>query len=82
MKINTVKIKNFKSLKDITIKLNNLNLITGVNSSGKSSFIQSLLLLKQNEDKFYSHRGSKVVNINGEYIKLGNKKDILFEEAF
>lgn len=82
MKINTVKIKNFKSLKDITIKLNSLNLITGVNSSGKSSFIQSLLLLKQNEDKFYSDRGNKVVNINGEYIKLGNKKDILFEEAF
>jgi len=82
MNINKVEIKNFKSLKDVAIELSGLNLITGVNSSGKSSFIQTLLLLKQNEDKFYSLRGSKVTNINGEYIKLGNKKDILFEEAY
>lgn len=49
MKIDGVKIKNFKSLKDVDIELNNLTLITGVNSSGKSSFIQSLLFFKQNE---------------------------------
>ena len=48
MGINRVKIKNFKSLKDLDINLSNLNLLTGVNSSGKSSFIQALLLLKQN----------------------------------
>lgn len=48
MKINNLQIKNFKSLKDIEVDLENLNLITGVNSSGKSSLIQSLLLLKQN----------------------------------
>ena len=52
MKIDRVKIENFKSLKYIDIPLENLNLITGVNSIGKSSFIQALLLLKQNEDKF------------------------------
>lgn len=82
MKINHIKIKNFKSLKDIDLHLSDFNLITGVNSSGKSSFIQALLLLKQNEDKFYSLRGNKVANINDKYVKLGNKKDILFEEAF
>ncbi len=82
MNINRVKIKNFKSLKDVDINLSNLNLLTGVNSSGKSSFIQALLLLKQNEDKFYSLRGDKTVNINDEYVQLGNKKDILFEEVF
>jgi len=48
MNISRVKIENFKSLKDIDINLANLNLLTGVNSSGKSSFIQALLLLKQN----------------------------------
>ena len=48
MNINRVQVKNFKSLKDIDIELSNLNLLTGVNSSGKSSFIQALLLLKQN----------------------------------
>jgi predicted ATPase len=82
MKIDKVKIKNFKSLKEIEIPLSNLNLITGVNSIGKSSFIQALLLIKQNEEKFYSLRGSKITNINDIYVQLGNKKDILFEEIF
>ena len=48
MKIEQVTIKNFKCLKDISITLKNITLITGVNSSGKSSFIQTLLLVKQN----------------------------------
>jgi len=52
IKIDKVKIKNFKSLRDIDMSLSNLTLITGVNSSGKSSFIQTLLLLKQNEMVF------------------------------
>ena len=82
MQINNIKIKNFKSLKNIDIELNNLTLVTGVNSSGKSSFIQSILLFKQNQEKFYSLRGSKIININDKYVRLGNKKDILFEEAF
>lgn len=48
MNIDKVEINNYKSLKYVNISLSNLNLITGINSSGKSSFIQSLLLLKQN----------------------------------
>jgi predicted ATPase len=80
MKIDRVIIKNFKSLKNIKIELSNLTLITGVNSSGKSSFIQSILLFKQNQEKFYSLRGSKITNINDKYVRLGNKRDILFEE--
>jgi len=81
MKINNVKIKNFKSLRDINIQLNNLTLITGINSSGKSSFIQTLLLLKQNQILF-DNQVKKNLTINGEYVELGNKKDILFEDAY
>ncbi len=83
MQIKNIQIKNFKSLKNIDIVLNNLTLVTGVNSSGKSSFIQSLLLFKQNQEKFYSLRGSKIANINDKkYVRLGNKNDILFEAVF
>jgi len=81
MKINRVRVKNFKSLKDIDIKLSNLTLITGVNSSGKSTFIQALLLLKQNEEKFYQ-RNKKALSIKGEYLNLGNKQDILYEDSY
>jgi len=81
MKINRVHIKNFKSLRDIDIKLSDLTLITGINSSGKSTFIQALLLLKQNEEKFYA-QNKRALAINGDYIKLGKKQDILYEEAY
>jgi len=54
MKIEKVTIKNFKSLRDIQIDLRGLTVLTGVNSSGKSTFIQALLLLKQNEEILYN----------------------------
>jgi len=49
-KIKNISIKNLKILQDVSLELGNLTLITGVNSSGKSTFIQSLLLLKQNQE--------------------------------
>ncbi len=82
MNIDRVKVKNFKSLKNIDITLSNLTLLTGINSTGKSSVIQSILLFKQNQEKFYSLRGSKIININDKYVELGNIKDILYEEVF
>jgi len=97
MNINRVKIKNFKSLKDIDMGLSNLNLLTGVNSSGKSSFIQALLLLKQNyqvmmNNILYKIR-TEVFNYNdnfekmslniddGEYVQI-NVNEIFFEESY
>ena len=74
MKIEKIEIKNFKSLKNIEIRLNNLTLITGVNSSGKSSFIQTLLLLKQNS------LNKKDLIMEG-HIRIADIKSILYEEA-
>ncbi|MBL0181004.1 MAG: AAA family ATPase [Chitinophagaceae bacterium] len=45
--IKQIKIRNFKSLKAVDLKLKHLNVITGINGVGKSSLIQSLLLLRQ-----------------------------------
>jgi len=81
MKIDRVSIQNFKSLKDVSLDLGDITLLTGVNSCGKSSFIQTLLLLKQNETRINMAR-SPIVNIKGDYLDLGNKRDILFQEAF
>ncbi|OIR24977.1 AAA family ATPase, partial [Bathymodiolus thermophilus thioautotrophic gill symbiont] len=92
MEINSVKVKNFKSLKDVDIKLNNLTLITGVNSSGKSSFIQSLLLFRQNRDVLITSAFAELrpksdalpfyVSFNGTYIKLGEETSLLSQSAF
>ncbi len=40
-----IKIEGFKCFDKLDILLRNLNLLTGINSSGKSSVIQSILLL-------------------------------------
>ena len=42
--INYMQIENFKSLKKISLPLQNLNLFFGKNGMGKSSVIQALLL--------------------------------------
>lgn len=49
-KIENIGIKNLKILKELSLELGDLTLITGINSSGKSTFIQALLLLKQNQE--------------------------------
>lgn len=40
-----LKLKNFKSIDNIEFNLKNLNILTGLNSSGKSSIIQSMRML-------------------------------------
>lgn len=52
MKIKSIKIENFRSHKDSTINLRDYNLITGPNSSGKSSIFYALLC-------FYNYKGIK-----------------------
>ena len=46
-----IHIENFKSLKNIDVPCTGLNLLTGVNGAGKSSFIQVLRLLHLAADK-------------------------------
>ncbi|HDX8755580.1 TPA: DUF3696 domain-containing protein [Klebsiella michiganensis] len=69
--LSKVVIKNFKALRYAEIPLVNLNIITGVNSSGKSSLLQIILLTKQ-----ISKKDSKVF-LNGEFVELGTVNDIL-----
>ena len=55
--IKKVHIQAFKSIKDLTVKCKNLNLIVGTNSSGKSSFIQGILLEAQNSTEQWGLNG-------------------------
>ena len=47
MFLNHIEFDNFKSIRHGAIKFKKINLLLGANNSGKSSLIQSLLLLKQ-----------------------------------
>lgn len=74
--INQLHIKNFKSLKEVDVSLANLNLLMGINGMGKSSFVQSLLLLVQS-DKLEE----RVIDLNGLLAKIGQGRDALYQFA-
>ena len=67
--VKELRIAGFKCFKDIKLELNNLTLFTGVNSAGKSSAIQAILLLLQ-------QRQSENGLLNGKYIKLGRFQEV------
>ncbi len=73
--ISSIHIKNLKSHKNTNIKLNNITLLCGENGSGKSSLIQSLLLLRQS---FQKNRLDKVLSLNKPLCYIGEGKDVLF----
>jgi ABC-type ATPase involved in cell division len=66
-------VKNFKGLREAEIDLasGKLTVLAGVNSSGKSSIIQSLLLMAQSQ----YHRGPLV--LNGPLTRLGTASDLV-----
>ncbi len=78
--IKNIKIKNFKSLQNLTIACENLNLLTGINGVGKSSFIQSLLILRQSYQKEYFDTKNKKIALQGAYVDVGNFADAMFDE--
>jgi len=46
MAIKKIRVKNFKSFKDLELNLGNLNILIGANASGKSNFIQIFKFLR------------------------------------
>lgn len=77
--ITKIRIQNFKSLEDVTLECSNLNVLTGLNGMGKSSVIQTLLLLKQSfESGYMVHDG---LMLNGDLVTIGSGKEALYEFA-
>lgn len=76
MKNKFLEIKGFKCFTDKTIPLNQLTVLAGGNSVGKSSIIQSLLLLRI---AFERHKvKDKIIPLNGEYLLgLGNSSEVI-----
>ncbi len=76
--LNKLIVENFKIHKHLEIDLKKLTLLTGLNSSGKSSVIQSLLLLRQNQ---LNGNLSKGLNLSGNLCKIGQGQDALCQFA-
>lgn len=74
--INKINLKNFKCFKDKTsFKTNKLNLLTGINGRGKSSLLQSILLITQSNWQEWK-AGNNPIYLNSTYVELGNYGDI------
>ncbi|MDR1924337.1 MAG: DUF3696 domain-containing protein [Planctomycetaceae bacterium] len=74
--ITKLSVAGFKSIaSEITLDIKPLTLLAGANSSGKSSFMQPLLLLKQTLEAPYAPSG--LLLLNGENVKF-----TLYEQMF
>ncbi|MGK5094762.1 DUF3696 domain-containing protein [Deltaproteobacteria bacterium TL4] len=74
-----IRIQRFKSLNDASFPLAALNLFSGLNGMGKSSLIQTLLLLRQSHEK--NTLFNKGLLLKGDYASVGTGQDILSENA-
>ena len=77
--LKSISLKNYKCFKDeITIDIAPLTVLCGVNSSGKSSILKSLLILKQSYENNYD---SNSLLLNGNYTFNGTFNDVLNNES-
>ena len=74
-----IHLQNFKSIKDEPFDLEYLTLFSGFNGMGKSSTLQSLLLLRQSHEAHLLP--NKGISLSGEYVRIGTGKDLLFSDS-
>lgn len=72
-------LRNFKCFEDQVFQLRPLTLLTGINGAGKSTVLQSLLLLRQSylQGLLQTH----ALALNGDLAYIGTGRDALFEAA-
>lgn len=72
-------IRNFKCFEDQPFELGRLTLLSGLNGTGKSSVLQSLVMLRQShQQRFLQNAG---LLLNGDLIRLGKAQDVFYEGA-
>lgn len=72
MQINHILLKNFKCFRKTDIRFSRITLLTGENSSGKSSVLYGLLApFQSNKFPFY-------LSPNGKYVNMGDFREISF----
>lgn len=72
--LTNVKLRNIKCFDNLDLDLAGLNVLTGVNGSGKSTFIQSVLMVEQSANH-------SSLRLNGSLVEIGDYSDLLHEPA-
>ena len=76
--INNLRIKNFKCFENLQVELSNLNVFAGINSMGKSSVIQAMLLLRQSYEMGTLAKG---LHLNGDLTQIGTGFDLMYRNS-
>lgn len=76
--LSKIYLSNIKCFEKLELSFGNLTLLSGVNSMGKSTVIQALLLLR---DSYESNFLNKGIFLNNDYTQIGLGKDLLNSRA-
>lgn len=77
--IKSLRIRNFKCFEDQTFEMGHVTLLSGLNGMGKSSMIQTLLLLRQSFQQGLLPKTG--LALNGDLVRIGTAQDALFQDA-
>jgi predicted ATPase len=80
MAIKSIRVKNFKSFKDVEVQLGNFNVLIGANASGKSNFIHIIEFLRDTQ----RHGLENAISLQGgpEYLtnlNIGRQENLFVE---
>ncbi|MEH2423102.1 MAG: DUF3696 domain-containing protein [Nostoc sp.] len=76
--LENISLKNFKGFKELeNLNFKPITILCGTNSCGKSSILQSVLLLKQTLE---SQAPNQILLLNGRFVHLGSFENIIFEK--
>lgn len=76
--LNNLILHNFKCFEDLNIEMKALNVFAGINSMGKSTAIQALLLLRQAYEMNSLNKG---IYLNGPLTNLGTGYELLYRNS-
>ena len=77
--IQILRLENFKCFEEQELELGALTLLSGLNGMGKSTVLQSLLLLRQSYQRGLLKKTG--LALNGDLVRIGAAQDALFEDA-
>ncbi len=76
--LEAIHLENFKASRDVDVRLAPLTVLAGLNSTGKSTLLQAIGLLRQSYDRNGKTRG---LCLSGPLVHLGQYGDVLSEGA-
>lgn len=71
-----IRLENFKASRDVPLRVATLTVLAGLNSSGKSTFLQAIGALRQSYD---TNGRTDGLSLSGSLVQLGQFRDLLTE---